>query len=77
MLCLLRRELEWLFEDKGGANMVYPDYFEEYRNFIPRVSISIYYPDCLEEYVVFIPNGRTAGTYILATLKSAESSFLM
>ena len=42
MLCLFRRELEWFYEDKGGANMVYPDYFEEYRDFIPRVSVSIY-----------------------------------
>ena len=27
---------------RGGANMVYPDYFEEYRDFIPLVSVSIY-----------------------------------
>ena len=42
MLCLFRRELEWFLEEKGGANMVYPDYFEEYRDFIPLVSVSIY-----------------------------------
>ncbi|PVD30349.1 hypothetical protein C0Q70_09613 [Pomacea canaliculata] len=31
-----RKELEWLYEDKGGACMVYPDCFAAYKNFIPH-----------------------------------------
>ncbi|KAK7109436.1 probable proline iminopeptidase [Littorina saxatilis] len=33
---LRRKELEWFYEDKGGACMMFPDYFEDYRDFIPR-----------------------------------------
>ena len=55
MLCLIRRELEWFYEDKGGACMVYPDYFEEYRDFIPRVSWHYLYPDYRVECGDFIP----------------------
>ncbi|KAK7479310.1 hypothetical protein BaRGS_00029480 [Batillaria attramentaria] len=33
---LRRRELEWFYEDKGGACMLFPDHFENYRDFIPR-----------------------------------------
>ncbi|KAL8561486.1 hypothetical protein ACOMHN_011168 [Nucella lapillus] len=33
---LRRCELEWFYEDKNGACMIYPDYFEQYRDFIPR-----------------------------------------
>lgn len=33
---LRRRELEWFYEDQQGACMIYPDYFEQYRDYIPR-----------------------------------------
>lgn len=33
---LRRRELQWFYEDVGGASMIFPDYFEEYRDFIPK-----------------------------------------
>ena len=39
---MFRRELEWFYEDKGGVSMVFPDYFEEYRDFIPHVSVCTY-----------------------------------
>ncbi|XP_076439547.1 putative proline iminopeptidase [Babylonia areolata] len=33
---LRRRELEWFYEDKNGASMIFPDYFEKFRDYIPR-----------------------------------------
>ncbi|BFY98032.1 hypothetical protein BsWGS_01072 [Bradybaena similaris] len=33
---LRRKELEWFYEGKG-ANMLFPDYWEDYINFIPEV----------------------------------------